>query len=249
LRDWLAPALLLLLLSPAGAACRTGRPPMHPESPPGRWYVVQVGETAADIARRAGVPEEDLLEVNGIDDRRAIVPGKTIFVLDPAASVPAPGQGTAGAVASMATDPSAGGPAAARVQAPGAPGRLRWPLDAPRLTSAFGRRGGRQHEGIDLDAPTGTPVYAAGDGVVVYSGNLVGGYGNMIVLRHAPDLLTVYAHNSVLLVKVGDPVAAGQRVALSGQSGRVTAPHLHFEVRLGEVPRDPLFFLPRGSRP
>lgn len=122
--------------------------------------------------------------------------------------------------------------------------RLRWPLQYVQIISGYGPRWGRVHEGIDLVAPTGTPVLAAASGEVVYSGNRIRGYGNMVVVKHEGELMTVYAHNSVLLVKAGDRVDAGQAVALSGQSGRASGPHLHFEVRRGQVPRDPLGFLP-----
>ncbi|HVR62017.1 MAG TPA: M23 family metallopeptidase, partial [Polyangia bacterium] len=122
-------------------------------------------------------------------------------------------------------------------------GQLQWPLANPFVGSAFGRRDGRPHEGIDLPAPVGTPVLAAAAGRVIYAGNGIRGYGNLIVLQHAGDLLTVYAHNSTLLVGQGDAVRAGQRVALVGQTGHATGPHLHFEVREGQIPRDPLAFL------
>jgi lipoprotein NlpD len=95
-----------------------------------------------------------------------------------------------------------------------------------------------------MGAPTGTPVLAAADGEVVYSGDKVRGYGNMVVLQHAGDLLTVYAHNSLLLVHVGDRVVVGQEIARVGATGRSTGTHLHFEVRRKEEPQDPLQFLP-----
>jgi murein DD-endopeptidase MepM/ murein hydrolase activator NlpD len=120
-----------------------------------------------------------------------------------------------------------------------------WPVDQGQLSSPYGRRWGRLHEGIDLAAPTGTPVRAARGGTVLYAGNTLRGYGHMVVLQHDGDFLTAYAHNSVLLVRVGDQVKAGQMIARVGQSGRATAPHLHFELRKGQVPQDPLRFLPR----
>ena len=79
---------------------------------------------------------------------------------------------------------------------------------------------------------------------MVYAGNGIRGYGNLIVLKHAGDLLTVYAHNSDLLVSQGQAVRAGDRIALVGQSGHATGPHLHFEVRSGQIPRDPMSYLP-----
>jgi murein DD-endopeptidase MepM/ murein hydrolase activator NlpD len=240
---------LLVVLSAAG--CHLFAPPAHVEPPLGHWYVVEAGETLADIARRAGVPEEDLLEVNGLHDAAEVRPGKLIFVLN--------GPNGAGSNDEPEGAPSAAGPVEAPAPpeeparagaAPAGTARFRWPVDTPRVTSLFGTRWGKPHEGIDLVAPIGTPVYAADLGEVVYAGNTVRGYGNMVVVKHQDDLMTVYAHNSVLLVKVGDHVAGGQRVALSGQSGRATGPHVHFEVRRGQTPRDPLLYLPgRNAKP
>jgi murein DD-endopeptidase MepM/ murein hydrolase activator NlpD len=212
--------------------CHSPARPMRPVGAPGRWYVVEAGETLADLARRAGVPEEDLLEVNGLSSASEVQPGRLLFVLD----AQRPELPEWAAVAPSSSAPP--------VVPPARSPRFRWPVDAPRITSLFGSRWGKMHEGIDLTAPVGTPVYAAGAGEVVYAGSVVRGYGNMIVLKHESDLMTVYAHNSVLLVKVGDRVGIGQRVALSGQSGRATGPHVHFEVRRREIPRDPLPYLP-----
>jgi murein DD-endopeptidase MepM/ murein hydrolase activator NlpD len=206
---------------------------MHPESPPGRWYVVSEGETLADIAKTAGVPAEDILEINGLDRPDQVRPGKLLFVLDGAANIAraAPAVVIANrSAAALAPSPASNA------------GRLRWPLEKPFVGSPFGTRGGRPHEGIDLPAAIGTPVFAAAAGRVVYAGNGIRGYGNLIVLQHPGDLLTVYAHNSALLVTQGDEVQAGQKVALVGQTGHATGPHLHFEVRQGQIPRDPMTF-------
>ena len=232
---------ILLAAALFTSACHLGGKPARPE-PLGQWYVVQQGETLAEIARRAEVPEQDLLEVNGFKRAAEAVPGKMIFVLYGPNRSPDAGP--------LQESPGAPAP----VEAGSSPepshktsARFRWPVDAPRVTSLFGSRWGRPHEGIDLQAAIGTPVYAADDGEVVYAGNTVRGYGNMIVLKHVDALMTVYAHNSVLLVKVGQHVSAGQRIALSGQSGHATGPHVHFEVRRDQVPRDPLKFLPGRS--
>jgi murein DD-endopeptidase MepM/ murein hydrolase activator NlpD len=174
----------------------------------------------------------DLVEINGLSDPADARPGRLIFILA------SPGQ-------PPSAEPAGDAPLPPTMISAGAP--LRWPLAAGRIIvgSPFGTREGRPHEGIDLPAPVGTPVYAAADGRVAYAGNGIRGYGNLVVVRHAGDLLTVYAHNSVLLVAQGQPVRGGDRIALVGQSGHATGPHLHFEVRAGQIPRNPMGFLPQ----
>lgn len=121
---------------------------------------------------------------------------------------------------------------------------LRWPVADVTVTSSFGPRGREFHEGIDLKAPVGTPVFAAQDGTVIYSGSKIRGYGRLVVLRHFKQVSTIYAHNSKLLVRPGQYVRQGQKIAISGQSGHVTGPHLHFEVRDGLAALDPEELLP-----
>lgn len=100
----------------------------------------------------------------------------------------------------------------------------------------------RFHGGIDIAAPTGSPVYAPQSGIVIYSG-AYGGYGNVVVLQHSGDLYTLYGHNSYLLVKYGDRINAGQVISMVGSTGRSTGPHLHFEVRQGNGYVNPLDYL------
>ncbi len=119
-----------------------------------------------------------------------------------------------------------------------------WPLELVRVTSDFGPRSGEHHEGIDLKASSGTPVYSVGSGVVLYAGSRISGYGNIVIIGHQDDLSTIYAHNSRLYVKKGQKIRAGQKVALSGNTGKSSGPHLHFEVRSGLVALDPLKVMP-----
>ncbi len=119
-----------------------------------------------------------------------------------------------------------------------------WPVEGV-VTSPFGWRGHEHHDGIDIGAPLGTPIRAAADGVVIYSGNGLTGYGNMIVIKHTPRVFTVYAHNKRNLVRKGQRVKQGQIIGYVGKSGRATGPHLHFEIRIGTRPVDPLRYLPR----
>jgi murein DD-endopeptidase MepM/ murein hydrolase activator NlpD len=240
--------VLFFSLAISGACAHTP-PPMHPSGPEGSFYVIQAGDTLASLARERRVPLEDLAEINGLPENGPLTAGQVIFVLTPDPLAPAP------AVVRQAEETAAASlrEAAAPTEKPGIPetsndpGKdkegLRWPLPEGRISSAFGRRWGRKHEGIDLAAPVGTPVLAAKGGRVLYAGNSLQGYGNMVVLQHADDLLTAYAHNSVLLVRVGDRVRAGQTIARVGQSGKATGPHLHFEVRQGQIPVNPLRFL------
>jgi murein DD-endopeptidase MepM/ murein hydrolase activator NlpD len=110
------------------------------------------------------------------------------------------------------------------------------------VVSGFGPRGGRLHEGIDIIVPEGTPVLAAADGVVAYTGWL-GGYGNLVVVDHGEGLSTAYAHNSSFASTVGQAVSRGQVVSYSGNTGDSSGPHVHFEVRVGGTAVDPLGYL------
>ncbi len=121
---------------------------------------------------------------------------------------------------------------------------LRWPASGS-VTSGFGLRGSRMHDGIDIGAKPGSPVVAAAGGTVVYSDNRLSGYGNLIIIRHRKNLFTAYAHNQVNLVHQGEAVRSGQIIAKVGNTGRATGPHLHFEVRRGTTPVDPLLYLPK----
>ena len=133
---------------------------------------------------------------------------------------------------------------------PGAvgPGGRMWPVAAP-MTSGFGMRvhplsgSPRLHAGIDLGAPTGTPIRAAAGGTVVVAG-VMGGYGTTVDIRHADGTTTRYAHQSRVLVRSGQQVAAGQVIGLVGSTGASTGPHLHFEVRTPAGPVDPRSWLP-----
>jgi len=125
------------------------------------------------------------------------------------------------------------------------------PLEDGMLGSRFGWRidpiTGRSalHEGIDFNAPAGTPIFAAGSGVVVVAGPHPA-YGNHVDVDHGKGLVTRYAHASRLLVKEGDIVKQGQRIAEVGSTGRSTGTHVHFEVRIDDQPQDPLKFLRQG---
>jgi murein DD-endopeptidase MepM/ murein hydrolase activator NlpD len=124
---------------------------------------------------------------------------------------------------------------------------FRWPVRG-RVIAGFGPKPtGQQNDGINIAVPEGTPVKASDDGVVAYSGNELKGYGNLVLVRHANGHVTAYAHVSELLVKRGESVKRGQTIAKSGQTGNVASPQLHFEIRKGATPVDPMQFLTGAS--
>jgi murein DD-endopeptidase MepM/ murein hydrolase activator NlpD len=146
----------------------------------------------------------------------------------------APQTGNAGSLAPIA--PQAGAPAAMADAGAG----FRWPVRG-RVISGFGKKAnGERNDGINLAVPEGTSVKAAEDGVVIYAGNELKSYGNLVLIRHANGWVSAYAHNSKLEVKRGDNVKRGQVIALSGMSGGVTTPQVHFELRKDATPVDPL---------
>ena len=113
-----------------------------------------------------------------------------------------------------------------------------FPLPGAKVISPYGKRGGRTHSGVDLKTKDKDSIYAAFEGEVVFSDKYYG-YGNYIRIQHPNGLETCYSHNSKNLVKKGDHVRAGQVIALVGQTGRATTPHLHFEVRVNGKTRNP----------
>jgi murein DD-endopeptidase MepM/ murein hydrolase activator NlpD len=141
-------------------------------------------------------------------------------------------------LATPASDPAPGD-----AEAGSASGNLRWPVRG-RIISAFGdKASGQSNDGIKIAAPEGTPFKAAEDGVVAYAGNELKGYGNLVLIKHSNGVVTAYAHAAELNVKRGETVRRGQVIGKTGQTGSVNAPQLHFEVRNGAKPVDPMGFL------
>jgi murein DD-endopeptidase MepM/ murein hydrolase activator NlpD len=123
---------------------------------------------------------------------------------------------------------------------------FRWPAKG-RIIAGFGpKTNGQTNDGINIALPEGTPIKAAEDGVVAYAGSELKGYGNLVLVRHADGYVTAYAHAKELMVKRGDPIKRGQTIARSGQTGNVDAPQLHFEIRKGPSPIDPMPHLSGG---
>lgn len=119
-----------------------------------------------------------------------------------------------------------------------------WPVAGGKIVSFYGWRSSRRfHDGIDISAPSGTKIFASKSGEVIYSGNRIRGYGNMVVIRHNAGYSTVYAHNKTNLVNKGDIVRQGDIIAYVGSTGHASGPHSHFEVRKGKYSADPLKYI------
>lgn len=230
----LSPVTLVAWLCLLGTGCPRPLPPWMLQPVPdaeavGVYHRVQEGETLSSICRNYQADCQEVAEVNGILDPDKILAGQRIFIPD------ASGPRQVGAAVEDAGE---------KVTVRKWEGAFIWPVEGV-LTSRFGIRRGRRHDGIDIAAPEGTPIRAAADGQVLYAGNQQTGYGNLVILRHAGDMITVYAHNQRNLVAESDRVEQGQTIGLVGSTGRSTGPHLHFEIRKRTKPRNPLFFLPR----
>jgi murein DD-endopeptidase MepM/ murein hydrolase activator NlpD len=259
--------------APVLAAPKAAAVAAAPVSAPPSVHVVNRGDTLMSIAHRNHVPVADLAKTNSLDPNAKLKLGQKINVpgaksaAAPAAAPPAQVAGAQpAAVAAPATKMAAVEPAkekarlaqatttpeaAAAVtetpvktaEATGALPTFRWPVRGRVVTGYGAKTNGKSNDGINVAVPEGTPVKAAEDGVVAYSGNELKGYGNLILVRHSNGYVTAYAHASELLVKRGETIKRGQVIAKSGQSGEVGSPQLHFEIRKGSSPVDPLQFL------
>lgn len=205
--------------------------------PRGVYHRVKPGETLSVIGKAYGVSYRRIADVNEIDDAARIYPGQKILIPGARRAIDAP-LGSVPAIAARRP--------ASRTR-PGDAPELSWPLDDAPVTSLFGPRGSRFHDGIDLGATVGSPIRAAAGGEVVFAG-VMSGYGNILILRHGDGYSTVYAHNRRHHVAKGQWVRRGQRIAEVGRTGRVTGPNLHFEIRHDNQARDPMVFLPPRLR-
>lgn len=265
-----APAMAPVAAAPAMAPAAK---PVAAAVAPSSTHFVNHGDTLASIARKNHISSAELARANGLDPSaklklgtRLTVPGaKTAAVaapvaaapvagtLQPVAVAPAPATKMAAVAAPVQSARLAQATTNVEEKATEAPAKaaettsalptFRWPVRGKVVTSYGAKTNGKSNDGINLAVPEGTPVKAAEDGVVAYSGNELKGYGNLVLVRHSNGYVTAYAHASELMVKRGDTIKRGQVIAKSGQSGEVASPQLHFEIRKGSSPVDPLQFL------
>jgi len=220
-----------------------------------RVYEVKPGDTLTSLAKRYGVPVATLVKLNKLPSaeahikvgQRLVIPGSdTATTTAQRASATHPG---ANAPMRPAGTPGSPPPPRLALAVPDFDGDappLGWPAEGP-VVSTFGHRRSGWHGGIDIKAPLGTPVQAAAAGVVVTAG-VETRYGLVVKIEHKAGFMTVYAHNDVNLVEVGDRVDAGDLIALVGNTGRATTYHVHFEVRRDGLAYNPLYLLPMPPR-
>jgi lipoprotein YgeR len=206
------------------------RPSPHPDKK-GVYHVVERHQTLYRICKTYGVDLKEVASINGISDPSQIQTGQRILIpkakkvlkveiyIDDVAAE----QGERTKVADRKLD-------------------FIWPVEG-KVSDYFEDAERIRHQGIDIPSPAGTPIRASNAGRVIYSDHTIRGYGNLIILRHSEEFVTVYAHNQENLVEEGRSVEKGQIIGKVGQTGNASGPHLHFEIRKNNKAVDPLLFL------
>ncbi|MCY0095212.1 peptidoglycan DD-metalloendopeptidase family protein [Hoeflea ulvae] len=221
----------------------------------GGAYTVKSGDTLSKIAREQGVGIDALKSANNISGsnirigQSLVIPGAGSQTPDqtstasiptenaPKSYTPPVSAAADGVAAKTKADVASIAPAATGI------GKLRWPARGQVITGFAKSENGKRNDGIDISMPAGTPIKAAENGVVIYSGDGLKEYGKTVLVRHDDGLVTVYAHAQTLNVNRGDKVVRGQVVASSGMTGAAKTPRLHFEVRKNAAPVDPTTYL------
>ena len=242
--------------------------------PGGRYHLVHAGESGIAIARAYGVSWSRIVDANGLTEPYILRTGQRVLIPDTAGGAPetrSPPSSAAQRAAAFRLDIddilTGGEPALATNAKPvrAVPGPTRvlpataallppprfsgsgfsWPVEG-RVISRFGPgQSGERQNGITIAAPLGTPVRAAADGTVAYVGTGIAALGGLVIVKHGGAWTTVYGYNSRLLVQRGQAVRRGQTIALSGETGSIERPAVHFELRRGRVPVNPEDQLPR----
>lgn len=220
--------------APSSPVTSTPLPPPGGIPAPSTTVTPIVPPAATPEAASPATPEAASPAATGSEAERRLTAPDTASPAQPEA---APAQPSAPTVPTQTTAASPAAPA------DDGGGRFGWPLRGP-LISGFGSRAdGVRNDGVNIKADAGTPVHAAASGVVVYAGNELRGFGELLLIRHTDGLTSAYAHNSELLVRRGQRVRRGQVIARVGQTGSVSSPQLHFEIRQGSQPVDPMRYL------
>jgi murein DD-endopeptidase MepM/ murein hydrolase activator NlpD len=257
----------------AAASQPVAAPRPAPVASSGFSHTVEPGQSLLGIAKRYNKPVAEIARANnlqpyaklnagdrivipGVQKQASVQPVAAPQVAQPQISQPQVSQPrTVAPLASAEPAPSArvvtptaqpeteSSDAVKAADAVGAIPSFRWPARGRVIASYGSKQSGQTNDGINIAVPEGTPVKAAEDGTIAYAGNELKGYGNLVLIRHSNGFVSAYAHASELMVKRGDTVKRGQIIARSGQTGNVTSPQLHFEIRKGSTPVDPSQYL------
>jgi murein DD-endopeptidase MepM/ murein hydrolase activator NlpD len=223
--------LAIFLLLTIFFTCRSVSP-SYPRT--GVYHTVKRHQTLWRICKTYGVDMDHVARINHIRDPSRIREGQKVFI--PGAQEP------------LNVDiyiDDIGGTKGRREDPKGialAKGRFIWPVRG-KVTQEFGVRGTTKHDGISISAPRGTPIKASDSGKVLYSGDEIRGYGNIVIIKHGQGFITIYAHNQTNQVAEGMMVERGQIIGRVGSTGRTSVPHLHFEIRKNNRPIDPRMLL------
>ena len=234
--------------------------------PGGRYHLVRSGESGIAIARAYGIAWSRIVDANQLSEPYTLRVGQRVLIPDAPARDSIAAERARAFTLDVDDILTGGEPALAVNQAPARPiatptrilppsaavaappalrGGFIWPADG-KLVKRFGRgASGERFDGVELALPTNSPVHAAADGVVAYAGQGIAALGGLVIIRHGAGWTTVYGHANKLLVQRGQSVRRGQTVALSGDTGFVDRPELHFELRKGRTPVDPVGELPK----
>jgi murein DD-endopeptidase MepM/ murein hydrolase activator NlpD len=208
----------------------------------GSTHVVRPGENLYRISQHYRVSVDSIIRANRIRNVSNVSVGTRLIIprtrVAPSNRSLIPPEGVA------ANSRATGKSGASRVRAKRESNLdFTWPVRG-RLSSRYGHRKGRPHEGVDIAAKQGTPIRAAEAGRVIHSGWGLGAYGRVVIVKHAGKYSTVYAHNRKNTVSVGEFVERGQVIAQVGATGNASGPHVHFEIRRDRSPQNPISFLP-----
>ena len=225
-------------------------------------HVVAPGDTLSKLSRKYKKSVTEIARANNIPPHTMVKMGDRIAIPGLRAPVAAvstqsqpaakprvatntpPANTTARTITPAADNPA---PAKSKADIAGAMPSFRWPVRG-RVIAAYGSKpSGQQNDGNNVAVPEGTPIKASEEGVVVYAGNELKTYGNLVLVRHASGFVTAYAHASEILVKRDEAVKRGQTIAKAGQTGNVSTPQVHFEIRKGSSPVDPIPYLDKGG--
>lgn len=228
-------AVIFTLWLIPGCSTRVASPPSPTaKRTAGFYHVVRPGENLFRIGKAYDVPFEEVARLNGIRDASQIRVGQRIFIPGAARQLPVE-------IITPVEPPTVARNATESEEPFGLV--LLAPVNGT-INSGFGQRGASFHDGIDIAAPEGSAIRAVEQGEVIYSDQLRG-YGNIVIIRHEGGIVSVYAHNQTNLVREGQRVARGEEIAKVGSTGRVTGPHLHFEIRKNNTAQDPMHYLPQ----